>query len=66
MRALPLIFLVLGVVFLTIGIIASQTVTESVFESFKGRYTWNTMYYIIGGIALIIAAGSYFFNPKAK
>jgi len=64
MRSIPLIFFILGVVFLTIGIIASQTVTETVFEDVKGRYTWNTMYYIIGGIALIIAGGSYFLGRR--
>ncbi len=64
MKPLSLAFLVLGVVFLTIGVIASQTATETVVEHVKGRYTWNTMYYIIGGIALIVAAGSHYLGRR--
>lgn len=64
MKPISLIFLVLGIVFLVIGVIASQTATESVVEHVKGRYTWNTMYYIIGGIGLIIAAGFQFLGRK--
>jgi hypothetical protein len=64
MKPISLIFLVLGIVFLTIGVIASQSAPETVFEQVKGRYTWNTMYYLIGGIALIVAAGFQFLGNK--
>ena len=56
-----LILLVIGVVLLGFGINSSQAVTEKVMEGVTGRYTDNTMWYILGGIALIIGGGALAF-----
>jgi uncharacterized membrane protein YidH (DUF202 family) len=53
-RVLGLIVFIVGVVLLIFGINATQKVSEKVMEGTTGRYTHETMWYIIGGIVLII------------
>lgn len=57
MRPLGIVLLVVGVVLLLFGLNATQALTEQVVEGVSGRYTDSTMYYIIGGIALIVGGG---------
>ncbi len=55
MNILGIILLVVGIVVLGFGINASRSVGEKVVETVSGKFTQNTMWYIIGGIALIVA-----------
>ncbi len=64
MRMLGIGVIVLGIVVLGFGINSSQAVTEQVMEGISGRYTSNTMWYIIGGIAMIVAGGALIFTRK--
>jgi len=57
-RILGIVILVVGIVLLGFGINSSQAVTEQVVEGVTGRYTDNTMWYIISGIAMLIGGGA--------
>jgi len=57
MRILGMVFLVVGVILLLFGLNSSQAITEKVVEGVTGRYTGMTMWYLIGGIALIVGGG---------
>ena len=61
-RLLGIVILVVGVVLLGFGINASQAVAEKVIEGVSGRYSEHTMWYIIGGIAMIIGGGALAFR----
>jgi hypothetical protein len=56
-RVIGMTLFIIGVVLLVMGIIATQSTGEKVFGEVSGHYTNTTMWYIIGGIALI--AGGY-------
>jgi len=56
-RILGIILLVVGALILGFGINATQSITEQVVEGVSGKYTDNTMWYIIGGIAAMIGGG---------
>ena len=58
MRIFGIVLLVVGLVVLGFGINSSQAIGEKVVENISGRFTSNTMWYIIGGIALIIGGGA--------
>jgi hypothetical protein len=63
MRIFGIVLLIIGLVTLGFGINSSQAVGEKVIENLSGRFTSNTMWYIIGGIALIVGGGALaFFN----
>jgi len=53
-RILGLVALILGVILLGFGLNSTLSVTEKVVEGVSGRYTDNTMLYIIIGITLIV------------
>lgn len=53
-RILGIIALTVGVILLGFGLNSTFSITEQVVEGVSGRYTDNTMWYIISGIALII------------
>jgi LPXTG-motif cell wall-anchored protein len=63
-KTLGLIFLALGVVILGFGINASYSATEQVVEGVTGKYTQNTMLYILAGIGLIIGGGALVLRSK--
>jgi uncharacterized membrane protein YidH (DUF202 family) len=56
-RLLGLVLLAVGIVLLGFGMNSSHAVTEKVVEGVTGRYTDNTMWYIISGIAMIVGGG---------
>ncbi len=64
-RLLGAVLLVVGVILLFIGISASHSVSDQVSQTFTGRFTQATTWYIIGGIAsallgvLLVAFGAW-------
>lgn len=58
MRILGLVILIVGLVILGFGLSSSQALTEKVVESVSGRYSSTTMWYIVGGIAMVIGGGA--------
>jgi uncharacterized membrane protein len=45
------VLLVVGVALLVVGMNSSHSVADQVSNTFSGRFTQDTMWYIIGGIA---------------
>jgi hypothetical protein len=66
MRVFGIVLLVVGLVVLAFGINSSQAVGEKVVENLSGRFTSETMWYIIGGIALIVGGGAMVFFDGNK
>ena len=50
-RILGIVLLVVGVILLIIGMNASESIADQVSETFTGRFTRTTTWYIVGGIA---------------
>jgi len=50
-RILGIVLLVVGVVLLCVGINASHSMADRVSNTFTGRFTEATTWYIVGGIA---------------
>lgn len=57
-RLLGLVLAVIGIGLFIVGLNASQSVTEQARETFTGRFSETTTWYIIGGIAAIVAGGA--------
>ena len=53
-RIIGLVVLVLGVVLLVIAWRASNAPVDQISEALTGRYTDNTMLYLLGGIAGVV------------
>jgi len=53
-RIFGIVLLVVGVVLLVVGINASHSLADRVSNTFTGRFTEATTWYIIGGIALAL------------
>ena len=49
-RAFGMALLVIGVVLLVIGLNSSHSTVDQLSNSFTGRFTDHTMWYIVGGI----------------
>jgi drug/metabolite transporter (DMT)-like permease len=56
-RILGLALLVVGIVFLVMGLQATDSVGDTVTEGLTGKYTDKTMWYIVGGLAAAIVGG---------
>ena len=50
-RIVGVVALVVGVILLSVGINASHSLADQVSNTFTGRFTQATTWYIIGGIA---------------
>ncbi|RPJ07322.1 MAG: DUF3185 family protein [Spirochaetaceae bacterium] len=48
-RIIGIALLVLGVVLVVLGFQASQSFVDQLSNTFTGKFTENTMYYLIGG-----------------
>lgn len=48
-RLAGIVLLVVGVILLIVGINASNSVTDQVTNTFTGRFSQATMWYIVGG-----------------
>lgn len=57
-RILGIVLLAVGLLLLAFGINSSQAITEKVVEGVSGRFTDQTMWYILGGIAMILGGGA--------
>lgn len=66
MRILGIVILVVGIVVLGFGLNSTQAVGEKVVENLSGRFTENTMWYLISGIALIVGGGALAFFSGNK
>jgi LPXTG-motif cell wall-anchored protein len=53
-RVLGMTVLVIGVVLLIFGVVGTQKTGEKVRDELTGHYSNSTMWYIIGGLALIV------------
>jgi uncharacterized membrane protein len=54
-RIVGIVLLVLGVVLLIVGMNASHSTADQVSNTFTGRFTQDTAWYIFGGLAMAIA-----------
>jgi len=57
-RIIGLVLLAVGVTLLVFGYNASQSVGEQIVEGVTGRFTQQTMMYLIGGIAAIVGGAA--------
>jgi len=53
-RIVGMVLLAVGVMLLIFGYNASQAVGEQIVEGFTGRFTNQTMWYLIGGVAAVV------------
>jgi uncharacterized membrane protein len=58
MRIIGFVLLAVGFILLLFGFNASQSVGEQVVEGVTGRFTDETMMFIIGGVAALVAGGA--------
>lgn len=56
-RTFGIVLLVVGIILLVFGMNATHSITENTVEGVTGKYTSGTMFYLIGGIVLIIIGG---------
>jgi hypothetical protein len=50
-RIIGVVLLIVGVVLLIVGMNSSHSVSDQLSNTFTGRFTQDTMWYIVGGIA---------------
>ena len=65
-RVLGVVLLIVGVVCLGFGLNSSNAVVDQVSEAATGRFTHDTMWYIISGIAMIVGGGALFIGGRPK
>jgi ABC-type dipeptide/oligopeptide/nickel transport system permease subunit len=66
-QILGLVLLVAGLIFLLLGLRATESFGETIKEGLSGRYTDKTTWYIVGGsVATIVGAGMAFFGRAPK
>lgn len=56
-KLLGIILLVIGVILLIFGFNASQSLGDQVTETVTGRFTDETMWFIIGGAVAVVVGG---------
>ncbi len=66
MRLIGFVILIVGLVILGFGINSSQSVGEKFVENLSGRFTIETMWYILGGIAMVAAGGALAYFSRNK
>jgi len=66
-RIFGIALLAVGIVLLVVGMNSSHSMADQLSNTFTGRFTDNTIWYIVGGIVAGIAGLSMFFlGPKGK
>ena len=61
-----LVVLVLGAVLLFFAWRASQTPLDQMSEALTGRFTGNTMWYLLGGVVGVVAGTGLLYRGSAK
>lgn len=64
MRILGIALAAAGVVFLVIGLNATGSPVEQLSETFTGKYTSQTLWYIAGGLGALIGGGLVVLAPR--
>jgi branched-subunit amino acid permease len=65
-RIVGIVLIVVGVVLAVIGFNASDSVADQVSETFTGKLTESTTWYILGGIGLAVLGGLMAAAPWGK
>lgn len=63
-KIVGIVLLVVGILLLFFGYQASQSIGEQLSETVTGRFSDETMWYIIGGVAAIVAGAFLAFFRK--
>jgi uncharacterized membrane protein YidH (DUF202 family) len=63
-KLLGIILVVIGIILLVFGFNASQSLGDQVTETFTGRFTDETMWYIIGGAVAVVVGGFFALGRK--
>lgn len=56
-RIFGIVLVVIGIVLIIVGVNSSNSVADQVSETFTGRFTDKTTWFIIGGIAAVLFGG---------
>lgn len=65
-RIIGIVLLVVGIVLLIIGLQASDSVADQISDTFTGKFTKSTTWYILGGIGLALLGLLMSFVPMGK
>ena len=66
-RIIGIVLLAVGVILLVIGMNSSHSFADQLSNTFTGRFTENTQWYIVGGIVVAITGASLlFFGGRGK
>jgi hypothetical protein len=66
-RILGIVILIIGVGLLVTGMNSSHSFADQLSNTFTGRFTDNTQWYILGGIVTaIVGLSMLFFGPRGK
>ena len=65
-QIIGIVLVVVGVVLLIFGMNASNSAADQISETFTGRFTEATMWYIIGGIVLGVIGLLMLFRGKGS
>ena len=60
-RIIGIVMLAVGVILLVIGMNSSHSFADQLSNTFTGRFTENTQWYIVGGIVVAITGASLLF-----
>ncbi|KPQ00027.1 DUF3185 family protein [Marinobacter sp. HL-58] len=63
-KLIGLVLLVVGIALLFFGYQSTQSVGDQITESLTGRFTDETMWYLIGGAAAVVGGGFLAFVKK--
>ena len=65
-RSIGLVLLVLGIVLFIIGVNASDSLADQLSDTFTGKFTDKTTWYILGGIGLTVLGALMSFIPGGR
>lgn len=65
-RIVGIILLIVGIVCLGFGWNSANTVVDQVTAAATGRFTHDTMWYIIAGIVMVVGGGALFIGGRPK
>ena len=66
-RIFGIALLAVGIVLLVIGMNSSHSVADQISNTFTGRFTDNTTWYILGGIVTgLVGVSMIAFGPRGK